>query len=359
MANIQNFIHFLKSIQLWENSAYDYFVAIFLFLIILIALKIFQSIILTRLKKATSQTRTTLDDIVIDVFAGIHPPFYLFVALFFATRRLQFTPIITRVIDVLLIIAVVYEIIRATQRVVTFAVDAYFTRSKGRKKGDKQTAAVAKVLRVTVGTILWIVGVLVILSNVGVNVTSIIASLGIGGIVLAFAVQNILSDILSSFSIYIDKPFELGDFITIGEDSGTVEHIGLKTTRIRSLAGEEIVIPNSQLTTARLQNYRTLKRRRVSFKIGVIYETPQEKLKEIPAIMAGIIKKHKHATFARTKLTNLADSAIQFETVYHLDTGDYLTYVDIREKIYFDTLKEFAKRNIIMAYPTQRLFIEK
>jgi len=214
-------------------------------------------------------------------------------------------------------------------------------------------------LNIIIKIILWIIGLLLILSNLGINITSLVAGLGIGGIAIALALQNILSDLFSSFAIYFDKPFKVGDFIIIGKDMGTVEQIGIKTTRLRALQGEQIVISNQELTSARIQNFKKLSERRVAFELGVVYGTPDDKMKKIPELIEKIIKETKDTRFDRSHFKSFGDFALIFETVYYITSGEYLDYMNAQQEIGLKIKEKFSTEEIEFAYPTQTLFLNK
>ncbi len=230
-------------------------------------------------------------------------------------------------------------------------------KKKGGSYKKKNTTYLA--LALIAKLILWTTGFLLVLSNLGVNISALIASLGIGGIAIALAVQNVLGDIFSSFSIYLDKPFEIGDYIIVGDHSGTVKKIGLKSTRIEALQGEEIVISNNELTTTRIQNFKTMKKRRIAFQIGLTYDTSSTKLKKVPKLIESIIEKTKNAEFSRAHFHEFGDFALKYEIVYYIHSGEYQDYMDAQEAINLEIHKAFEKEKIDMAFPTQTLHLEK
>jgi small-conductance mechanosensitive channel len=193
----------------------------------------------------------------------------------------------------------------------------------------------------------------------GYNVNSLIAGLGIGGIAVALAVQNILGDLFSSFTLLLDKPFQVGDYIVIGADSGTVERIGMKTTRIKSLQGEELIVPNAELTGTRIQNFKKMTKRRVVFLIGITYETPHDKIKKVNDIVASIVNKSEHAELDRVHFKEFGDFSLNFEVVFYVNSSVYAVYMDTRQEINFALKEKFDKEGISFAYPTQTLFVEK
>jgi small-conductance mechanosensitive channel len=213
--------------------------------------------------------------------------------------------------------------------------------------------AVSFVLRLAFFSIL----LLVALNNLGFEVTTLIASLGVGGIAVALAVQNILADLFASLSISLDQPFVLGDFIIVDDFMGTVEHVGLKTTRVRSLSGEQLIFANNDLLNSRIRNFKRMQERRVVFAIGVIYETPSKKLEIIPGIIREIIEAQDQTRFDRAHFQKFGDFSLDFEIVYYVLTSDYNIYMDIQQAINFALFKRFEAEGIEFAYPTQKLFM--
>jgi small-conductance mechanosensitive channel len=207
--------------------------------------------------------------------------------------------------------------------------------------------------------VVWAVVLLVGLQNLGINVTTLIAGLGVGGIAVALAAQNILGDLFASLSIVIDKPFVVGDAIGVDEYSGTVDRIGLKTTRLRSRSGEQLVFSNADLLKSRIRNYRYLRERRVVFSFGVEYETPLPALETIPDMVREIVEAQEHTRFDRAHFKSLGGSALDFEVVYYVVVPDYGRYMDIQQAINFELMRRFADANIGFAYPTQKLFVNR
>jgi small-conductance mechanosensitive channel len=186
-----------------------------------------------------------------------------------------------------------------------------------------------------------------------------VTSLGIGGIAVALAVQNILGDLFSSLSITLDKPFSIGDFIVVGDYEGTVEDIGLKSTRIKSLSGEEVVFSNSDLLNSRIRNYKKMEERRISFDIGVVYGTPGKKLEKIPAIIEEIIKPQPNVRFERAHFRSLGDYSLDFGVVYHVLVPEYAVYLDIQQGINLELYARFEDEGIEFAYPTTTVVMDK
>ncbi|MES2819542.1 MAG: mechanosensitive ion channel family protein, partial [Pseudomonadota bacterium] len=192
-------------------------------------------------------------------------------------------------------------------------------------------------------------------ANLGVDITALVASLGVGGIAIALAVQTLLSDVFASLSIGVDKPFEIGDFIVFADVAGSIEHIGLKTTRIRSLGGEQIVCSNADLLKQTLHNYKRMEQRRIVFKFGVTYNTPAQKVRQIGAVVAEIVKGIEMTRFDRAHFLAFDDYQLTFEVVYFVLSSDYNRYMDIQQEINLGLLERFAEMQVQFAFPTQSL----
>ncbi len=205
--------------------------------------------------------------------------------------------------------------------------------------------------------VLWSLVALLILDNVGINVTTLVASMGIGGIAVALAVQNILGDLFASLSIAIDQPFVIGDFIIVDDLMGTVEHVGLKTTRVRSLSGEQLIFSNNDLLKSRIRNYKRMHERRIEFRIGVTYDTPPEKLQRIPEVMRDAITAQQPVRFDRAHFKGFGPSSLDFEAVYYVLDPDYQIYMDVQQGINLRLVREFGQREISFAFPTHTVYL--
>ena len=235
----------------------------------------------------------------------------------------------------------------------------YLFKSKLKDENDTSTKSAINALSIIIKIALWVFGLILILSNLGVNVTSLVAGLGIGGIAIALAFQNILSDLFSSFAIYFDKPFAVGDFIVVGDKKGTVEKIGIKTTRLRALQGEELVISNQELTNAQIQNFKKMSERRINFAIGLTYDTSSEKLKRVPGLIKQIIDSSEGVRFDRVHFKEFGEFSLIFEIVYYIKSSDFVKYMNIQQSINFEMKSVFEKEQIVMAYPTQTIELVK
>jgi small-conductance mechanosensitive channel len=223
---------------------------------------------------------------------------------------------------------------------------------------DAATATTIGLISFLSKMVIFVLVVLLTLNNFGVNITALIAGLGVGGVAVALALQNILGDLFASLTIVLDKPFFVGDFIIVGEFMGSVEHIGLKTTRIRSLSGEQIIFPNGSLLQSRIRNYKRMRERRVVFSLTVTYDTKAENMRGIPAIVKEIVEKTPRTRFDRCHFLKFGDSALEFEVVYWVLDPDFNLYADIAQSINLGILERFRHDEIEFAFPTRTLYLE-
>ncbi|HLD06542.1 MAG TPA: mechanosensitive ion channel family protein [Candidatus Nanoarchaeia archaeon] len=347
----------ILSLDIGGNSGLDYLLAIGIFIILSLLFRIFKSYILRAISAVSSKTKTDLDDAVVAFISSLSWPFYTFIALFAAARSLALPPAADRAFSYALLIIGVYYGTKALQRGIDYITHKQIQR---RLEDDKNedTSAIT-VLSGIIKVIVWVIAGLLLLSNLGVNITSLVAGLGIGGIAIAFALQNVLEDLFSSFTIYFDKPFKKGDFIVVGQDSGTVQNIGIKSTRLTTLQGDELVISNRELTSARVHNYKRMQRRRVTFSFGVEYATSVEKLQLINRIIAEIFKKTKHADLDRVHFKEFGSFNLNYEVVYYLNSREYEVYMDVQQQINLAIKEQFARHRIEMAFPTQTVHVKK
>ncbi|MGD9015090.1 MAG: mechanosensitive ion channel family protein [Candidatus Omnitrophota bacterium] len=346
----------VQQLVIFNNRLLDYLICLFIFLIsILIINLLLRKIVLLRLKGWAKKTSTTLDDLLIRIFEKSLLPLLYFGAFYLSVRNLTLSPNLSKAINILGLVLATIFVIRFLVAILTYGFRSYWLRGKQDEARERSLQGILKVIKV----IIWGLGIVLLLDNLGFKISTIIAGLGIGGVAVALAAQAILGDLFSYFAIFFDRPFEVGDFIIVGDFLGTIEHIGIKTTRIRSLGGEQIVFSNADLTNARVRNYKRMDQRRVVFKLGVTYQTNLEQLKVIPKIIAEIIKNTKDTVFDRAHFFSYGDFNLVFEVVYYVLSRDYNKYMDIQQEINFAIKEAFKKYNIEFAYPTQTLFISK
>lgn len=330
------------------NALSLYVESLIVFVGLFLVFEIFQKFVLLYLERLTRKTETDLDDILIDTIKSIKPVFYWLLSFYFVLQYLDFGPEFDKYLNIGLLVLIVVQVISAINKFIES-----FTKSKAIRTNKNQTSlhALSIFMKVTV----WVIGTVFLLSNLGVNVSSLVAGLGIGGIAVALAVQNVLEDLFSSFVIYFDKPFKIGDYISVGEHEGNVEKIGIKTTRLRALEGEEVVISNKELTSTRVQNYRLLKVRRVEIEFGVAYETPKAKLEKVPSMIEEIVNSVEGVEFIWSYIDRFDDSAVTFIAVYNVNSKEFVDYMKANHEIHIGIMAAFKKAKIDIPYPTRTL----
>ncbi len=340
--------------QILGNSVYAYALALGVFLVLFLGLRILLFLLKNRLDVFSKRTKTQADDVLSLALHHIHRADCAGIALFLALQTLTFNAVVGRMISIAFIALLTYIAINFGSLLMT----SFLQRTVSSETHQNSTSIVVNLIIIG-KVLLWIFGIFIVLSNAGVNITSLVAGLGIGGVAVALALQSILSDLFASFAIHIDKPFLIGDFIIVGDKMGVVEKIGIKTTRIRALQGEEIVFANKQLTDAQVQNFKKMRERRVVFSVGVLYETSQELLEQIPTMLRAAIESQQMVRFDRAHFARFDNSALTFEMVYYVLSDDYNTYMDVQQQINFDILKAFSRAHISMAYPTQTVYLQQ
>lgn len=334
-----------------------YVAAAIIFFGLVLIFKFLQVIILGRLEILSKKTSTDVDDVVIEAISGIRVWVYTLVAFYLALQTFTLPETIQMLLVGVVYLAVVYQGIEIALKFVEYSAKRFLEKDEnGDGVIDPNATNASHLVALIARIVLWAFGIIFVLSNMGIEVTSLIAGLGIGGIAIAFALQGVLSDLFASFSIYIDKPFRIGDYIVLGADSGTVERIGVKTTRIRTLQGEELVVSNAELTATRVQNFKKMKERRTSMQFGVTYETSHENIKAINGIVERIFDVIEGARLDRVHFTTFADSALLFDVVFYVDSPDYAEFLDRQQKFNFELMGKFAELGIDFAYPTQTLY---
>lgn len=330
-----------------------YITAALIFVGLTLLFKLLQVIFLRHFKNLSARTSTDIDDVFIAALESVRAWAYSVVALYAALQVFTLPHWLDVTSTAIFLLAVVWQVIEVAVQIVDYGAQRMLAKDEdGDGNVDPGAATATDMVKLIARIVLWALGALFVLSNLGIEVTSLLAGLGIGGIAIAFALQGILSDLFASFSIYFDKPFRVGDFVVIGTDSGTVEKIGIKSTRIRTLQGEELVVSNAELTTARVQNFKKMDERRIVSQFGVLYETPLEKLKEIPGIVARIFEDMPKARLDRAHFASLGDFSLNFEVVYYIESSDYTQAMDVQQDYNLKLMERFAELGIEFAYPT-------
>jgi small-conductance mechanosensitive channel len=342
--------------EVYHNSVQQWLMALAVFVLSLMILKISTRVVYRRLKQLVQKTKTYIDDMLSDALARVKLFFLFALSLYFASLMLELPPTVSMIITKVVIIAMVIQSAIWVHSLITLWMNRYKLQ---KLQVDATGVTTFSVIGFVGKIILWSIVFLLILDNLGINITALVAGLGIGGIAIALAVQNILGDLIASFSIVFDKPFVIGDFIIIDTYMGTVEHIGLKTTRIRSLSGEQLILSNTDLLHSRISNYKRMNKRRVQFTLGVTYETASEKLEKVPAFLQEIISCQQNTQFERAHFKAFGDFALLFEVVYWVLSPDYNVYMDIQQNINYQIMDTFRKEQIDFAYPTQTVIMAR
>jgi small-conductance mechanosensitive channel len=340
-------IHYHNTIKEWIYAGAT---VIVVFLIV----RISKAILFRQINKIAAKTATGWDDLAAGLIDKIKFFFLIVVAFYAGSRLLTLPNAITDFINKFVGIVLLIQIGILATEVIRFWLTLY-RKQKIEDHADVVTTVTSVGFIVKI--LLWLIILLIALDNLGVNVSALIAGLGVGGIAVALAVQNILGDLFASFSIVLDKPFVIGDFIIVDNFLGTIEHIGLKTTRVRSLSGEQLIFSNSDLLKTRIRNFKRMYERRVVFSIGVVYQTSHGKLAKIPKIIKNIIEKQEQTRFDRAHFKEYGSYSLNFEIVYWIGNPDYNIYMDIQQAINLEIFQQFEREGIEFAYPSQSIYI--
>ena len=321
-----------------------------------LALALLKRLIVRNTSRLAKHTRTTWDDLIVNVLRRTRRWWLLAVAVGIGSRALELTVNARSAVRLVLVFATVLQIGFWGRAIILGLIERHVEEQKAEDPGAATTmAALGLILQMLLWTVLLLMG----LQNIGIEVAPLLAGLGVGGIAVALAVQNILGDLFASLSIVLDKPFVIGDFIVVGDLAGNVEHIGLKTTRVRSLGGEQLIFSNSDLLSTRVRNFKRMWERRIVFRLGVIYQTPREQVERIPGMLRGAVEDQEMARFDRAHFVAFGPSSLDFEVVFFVKSPEYNVYMDTQQAINLGIIDRFRGEAIEFAYPTQTLFIEK
>jgi small-conductance mechanosensitive channel len=338
------------------NTLRTWAIASAIVIVTTMVLSIARRIIVRRLHTFAATTATDIDDLIVDLLGRTRLSFLFAMGIYAASHAINRTQevhdfIRTAIILILLLQGavwgnglIVYGIARAARQ---------------KMDEDGASATTLSALGFVGKILLWAIVLLLALDNLGFDITALVAGLGVTGIAVALAIQNVLGDLFASLSIVLDKPFVIGDAIVVDTISGTVEHVGLKTTRVRSISGEQIIISNADLLKSRIRNYKRMQERRAMFTIGVEYQTPVDKLERIPSIIREIVMTHQKVRFERAHLQSLGESAIQYEVVYFVLEPDYNLFMNTQELISLAIVRTFAGEGIRFAHPSRTVFLKQ
>jgi small-conductance mechanosensitive channel len=334
-----------------ENRLSTWLWALTVTLSVLLVTLMIRRMIRRQAKRFAETPETELMEVPLMIASRTATTFLLVLSIFAGMVALKLPAMAHHVAERVLLIAVCWQVgIWAT----TAALAWIDMKRNASLADDRATAGSLGIISIIVRGVIWAIVLLLTLDNLGVNITTLVAGLGIGGIAIALAVQNVLGDLLASLSITLDKPFVLGDSLQVDGFSGKVENIGIKSTRLRSVDGEQIIMPNSDLLKSRMRNFGRMQERRVVFSIGVTYETPRAKLEKIPGIVKAIVQAQDKVRLERCHLARLNAYSIDCDVVYFMLTADYNTYMDTQQRIILSLVEAFEREKIEFAYPTQR-----
>ena len=307
------------------------------------------------LQKVTLPDQTGIRHFIVKALQTLSPLFLLLVSLVVATLFLKLPKTLHTILNQLPLLALLFQLAVWTKPLTLMSLQAHIEAQKTEDDKLAYRTLMGPISVIIVG-IVWIILLLVALDNFNVNITGLVTGLGIGGIVIALAVKSILEDLFSAFSIMLDKPFVVGDFIALGEYMGTVEHIGLKTTRINALSGEQLVIANADLLSSRIRNYRRMEERRVVQAIQVDFATPLDQLKQIPSWIEALVRQQQHdLRFDRVHFTGVGTVGFALELVYFVKNSDYNLHMDYQQTFFLALLKKFKEERVELAQHSYNL----
>ena len=341
--------------QILNNSVEAWLKAVTIALVIIIVGRVAQRLLSGCLKSWAKKTKNTIDNFIISTLETIRWE-WVVMGVFVATRYLNFNKGFDAFMLWIFALIMLHRIIRTVNLFVDYvSAKAYFENENVEAGSKGAIKHIVLILKIVAAGVLIVVA----LDNLGFEISAVIAGLGVSGIVIGLALQSIVKDLFSSFCIIFDKPFEVGDFIIVGDFMGVVQNVGIKTTRLTSLGGEHLVFSNSDLTESRVRNYKRMAQRRVVFSFGVEYSTQEDKLKTVPSMVKKIIGDIEDVKCDRVHFQKFGNSSLDFEVVYYVLSSDYNKYMDIQEKINFEIFSEFNKEGINFAFPTQTLHVNE
>jgi small-conductance mechanosensitive channel len=344
---------FLQDIY-WGNSVSDWLISFVIVIVLVQLVRIVLTKWLVKVQARAEKTAGQLDDFICMQIRKMQPFAYI-LCIYGGIAYLKLTAKTEKWLHFVFLIIITILALRLITAAIRYFVNNHL-------KGEEQTVSDSKIRQARgiitiINIIIWFAGIIFLADNLGFNVTSIIAGLGIGGIAVALAAQAILGDLFSYFVIFFDKPFEIGDFIIVDEKMGTIEYIGLKTTRVRTLGGEQLIFSNHDLTSSRIHNYKRMEKRRIAFSLGVEYETSPEKLHRIPGLVRDIIERQNEILFDRGHFASFGDFSLKFEFVYYILSSDYNVFMETQQNINYSIFESFQHHDIAFAYPTTKTFL--
>ncbi len=344
----------LLTLTYYGNSVQTWALALIIAVVTLLGLGIAKAVVVNQLRRIADRTTNGLDDLAADVLDRTHMFFLAGLAILAGAQALILPDRARDVLQALAFIALLLQIAIWGNAAISASLRRYTNRMM---EEDAASATTLRFVGFLLRLALWVLIGLVALDTANIDITALIAGLGVGGIAVALATQNILGDLFASLSIVLDKPFVIGDFIIVGDMMGTVEHIGLKTTRIRSLSGEQLVFSNNDLLSSRIRNYKRMNERRALFSFGVTYQTPKDVLARLPAVVREVVESQPNTRFDRAHFQKYGASSLDFEVVYYMLVPDYNAYMDTQQAINLDLFGRMEDMGVEFAYPTQTVYV--
>jgi small-conductance mechanosensitive channel len=344
--------------QLLDNAIERWLMAAALAIVLITVLLAVRGFVGRRLARDAPRTASRIDDFALHTLSSTFVTPIVIVSLWAASLLLVLPDRIEAILLRIAVIAFLLQLAVWGDRAVRARRMVYHTPADDAADGEGRIGRNSlSILSFAIRMVLWVVIALMILDNLGVNITALVASLGVGGIAVALAVQNILGDLFASLSIVLDKPFVTGDFIVVGDALGAVENIGLKTTRLRGLGGEQIVFSNTELLKSRIHNQQRMQTRRVAFNLRVSYQSTEAQLRAVPAMVREAVESQQAVLFERSHFFAWGESSVDFETVYHVQSADYMVHMDVQQAIFLGIFGRFANAGIVFAHPMRVLQI--
>jgi len=342
-------------IQFFSNSVAAWAIALAAFLFTFTVLPLVKRFMAARRRtwQEAGETHPVAVELTALLVARTSRVFLWMLALWFASTLLYLPNRVDRIIYVVIVFSFWFQVGLWGMAAVRYAIER-----RGRRAGTTTTPAQSGSIDIIVfiaGLTIWTMAFLLALDNLGVQIKPLLTGLGIGGVAVALAVQSVLGDVLASMSIALDKPFGIGDSLAVDDIQGTVEHIGVKSTRLRSISGEQIILANADVLKARVRNYGRMRERRSAFRLNVVYDTPVEKLRAVPAAVRMVIEAQPQTRFDRCHFLAFGDWSLQFEVVYYVTVSDYRTYADLQQTINLGILESFAALGVEIAFVSHSL----
>lgn len=345
-------MNFLSTV-IFDNTIQAWLLAALLSGLLFVVFCVARKVLVNRAGKIAAKTATDLDDFLCELLGELRNFFLLGLAILLGSHSLTLPDGVQEAIRIIFVVLALLQCGFLANKLLMYLINKRAVR-----EGKAQSATLKTIGRFLSGLVWAIVIVMALDSVPGIEVSTLVTTLGISGIAVAFAIQNVLSDLFAALSITFDQPFIIGDVIVVDDLAGIVERIGLKSTRVRSLSGELLVFSNSDLLNSRIHNFQQMDRRRVVLKFGVTYQTPREKLQAIPEMIEKVIAKQEKVSFDRAHFTGFGDSTLDFEVVYWLEDSDYGFYMDSQQAVDLGIFELFEEEGIEFAYPTQTVFVE-